>query len=214
MSYIEKFEKLEKVAALHLKGYNYSQIGRELNVTPAHAKHLVEEYKEFVKERAQSDPDLLDRLVENTLEVLETVDMISREAWETYEQAKDFEMIQQRNASLKNLMDITDRKAKLLNLMGGNVDSGATARLRKAERVNEIVSSIIKEVIADCPNCRVEAQIKLQEAFSLMDREEAAADMEELPAIEKAEVIDVEEVDEEAEAEAEVDRMMGDILSD
>lgn len=212
MSYIEKFEKLEKVAALHLKGYNYAQIGRELNVTPAHAKHLVEEYKEFVKERAQENPDLLERLLENTLETLETVDMISKEAWETYEQAKDFEMIQQRNASLKNLMDITDRKAKLLNLMGGSIDSGATARLRKAERVNEIVSTIIKEVIADCPNCRVVAQIKLQEAFSLMDREEAAAEPEELPVLEIEEAEVVEE-DEEA-AQAEIDRMMGDITSD
>lgn len=213
MSYIEKFEKLEKVAELHLKGYNYSQIARELSITPAHAKHLVDEYKQFIHDRAQDDPELLDRLLENTMEVMETMDMINKEAWETYQQAKDFEMIQQRNASLKNLMDITERKAKLLNLMGGSVDSGATARLRKAERVNEIVSSIIKEVIADCPSCRVEAQIKLQEAFNLMDREEAVAEMEELPPpdYEDAEVVEEED---DLEAQLQHEQMMGDIFGD
>lgn len=207
-NYIEKFEKLEKVAELHLKGFNYSQISRELDITPAHAKHLVDEYKDFVRDRAQEDPDLLDRLVENTMEVLETMNMISKEAWETYEQAKEFEMIQQRNAGLKNLMDINERKAKLLNLMGGNADSGSTARLRRAEQVNDIVSSIIKEVIADCPNCRVEAQIKLQEAFSLMDKEESVAEPEELPQLEEAEVV------EEALTEEEQESMMEDILSE
>lgn len=205
MGYIEKFEKLEKVSELYLKGFNYSQIARELGITPVHAKSLVDEYKEFIHDRAQEDPELLDRLVENTMEVLETISMIAKEAWDTYEQAKSYEMIQQRNASLKNLMDINEKKAKLLQLMGAKVDSGNTARLQRAEKVNEIVSSIIKEVISDCPKCRLEAQIKLAEAFRLMDRQEEMGEMVELEQPEPEIII---------EEEDDTEGMLSDIFGD
>lgn len=211
MGYIEKFEKIEKASELHLKGYKFTEIGRELGISPAQAKSLVDEYKTFIRERAENDPDLLDRLTENTMEMLDHVEMISREIWLTYEKAKEFEMVNQQNATLKNAMDIAERKAKLLQLMGAKVDSGSTARMQRAERVNEIVSSVIKEIVADCPRCRVEAQIRLAEAFKLMDKEEEAAELREIARPQEPEEDEFIDADSD---EIDHESMMSDILTD
>src|SRR5690606_959749 len=136
MGSVEKYELIERAADLYLKKYKYTEIARELNITPAYAKALVEDYQALSRSRAESDHDLVDRLVENTLEILDELNLITKEIWSTYEKAKDFEMINQQNATLKNAMDITEKRAKLLQLMGARADSGSTARLQKAERVN------------------------------------------------------------------------------
>ncbi len=206
---VERINLIERASELHLKRYKYSEIARELDITPAYAKALVDDYKQLVRERAQSDPDVLDRLLENTLEMLDSVEIIEKEIWETYQKAKDFEMISQQNATLKNAMDIAEKRAKLLQLMGARADSGSTARLQKAERVNQIVSGVIKEIVSQCPRCRQEAQVKLAEAFQMMNDEEGVVEMEEIP----GDIVEAEVVD---DAQAELDRvdMMRDVLSD
>ena len=204
MGSVEKYEQIERAAELYLKRYKYTEIARELQITPAYAKVLVDEYRELIRGRAESDPDLLDRLVENTLEMIDQLDMISKEIWETYQKAKDFEMINQQNATLKNAMDITEKRAKLLQLMGAKADGGNTARLQKAERVNQIVSEVMRDIVSQCPRCKVEAQIKLAEAFRIMNSEENVVEMHELETVEV-----VEEMTEEERL-----MMMGDVLSD
>lgn len=204
---VERLQLIEQASTLYLKRYNYTEIARELSITPAYAKVLVDDYRELVRARAQSDPDVLERLVENTLEMIDQLDLIAKEVWETYQKAKDFELISQQNATLKNAMDITEKRAKLLQLMGAKTDSGSTARLQKAERVNEIVSGVIKDIVSDCPRCKSEAQIRLAEAFRMMDSDEGVVEME---AVE--EPVDAELV--AAEDALAHESMMGDILGD
>lgn len=202
MGSVEKYDQIERAAELFLKKYKYTEIARELGVTPAYAKALVEDYQALIKRRAEDDPDLLDRLVENTIETLDTLALIEKEIWETYQKAKDFEMINQQNATLKNAMDITEKRAKLLQLMGAKADSGNTARLQKAEKVNQIVSEVMRDIVSQCPRCKIEAQIKLAEAFRLMENAENIVEMHELETVE----IDMSEEEHEI--------ILGDILRD
>jgi hypothetical protein len=140
--------------------------------------------------------------------MLDTVALIEKEIWETYQKAKDFELISQQNATLKNAMDIAEKRARLLQLMGVKADSGSTARLQKAERVNELVSGVIRDIVSQCPKCKVEAQIKLAEAFSLIDNEEGVVEMEEVV----EDIPDALVIEEQTDQERE--NMMGDILGD
>lgn len=208
---VERLNLIEQASVLYLKRYKYTEIARELNITPAYAKVLVDDYKDLLRSRAQEDPDFLDRVVENTFEVMEELDLIYKEIWETYQKAKDFELISQQNATLKNAMDIAEKRAKLLQLMGAKADSGSTGRLQKAEKVNSIVSGVIRDIVSQCPNCKVEAQIRLAEAFELMraaeDGEAGVVEMVEIPDEEEAYIV-------EEQTEEERSLMMGDILSD
>lgn len=212
MSLLDKIDHLEKVSELYLKGYKPSQIARALDISPAMAKSYVEQYKEAITNRVMEDPDFLDRIQDNTLEALEQIDLLIKEAWETYENAKELEMMNQQINLLKVAGDLTDKRNKLLQLVGAKLDSGMTARMQKAEQVNFVVSSIIKDIISQCPNCRGQAQVRLAEAFRDMNRPEDAVELHRVGDAEDAIIIEEEETEEWSEDQQE--DMMADILGD
>lgn len=185
-----KIETLEKVGILVNKSYKNAEIARELNLTPREAKYYVDSYKEILADRVNADPDFLDRIQENTLEALDRLDLLVREAWETYATAKNMEMINQQINLLKACGDLEDKRAKLLQLMGAKADSGMMARMNKAERVNEIVSRIIKDVVSECSHCKLEALPRLAEAFALMNKGDEGVDIIRVDDIEDAEVVE------------------------
>jgi predicted transcriptional regulator len=190
-------EQLEKVAEYHLKGWTASQIARELGLSVVAVKRYIEEYKEAIRNRVDQDPNFLEKLAENTLEVLDSMKMIEKEIWETYNWATENEVISQRIAALREARAATESRAKLLQLMGVKTDSSVYAKLRRAERVNEIVSGVIKEIVAHCDRCKYEAQIRLAEAFAVLERESEMVQLKPL-ALEShnddnGDIIDVEE---------------------
>lgn len=208
----ERIDTLERVADLHLKGYKPSEIGRALDLSPAQVKGYVRQYKEYVSSRVADDPDFMDRLQENTIQALEKFDMLIKEAWETYETAKGADMLNQQINGIKILKELEMERAKLLQLMGAKADSGMMSRMQKAEQVNGIVSGVLKEIIADCPRCKLEAGPRLATAFALMNRAEEAVDMELIPD-EEDDIVDAELIDESDVEDIRVG-LLADVLSD
>jgi hypothetical protein len=80
-------------------------------------------------------------------------------------------------------------------------------RMQKAEQVNEIVAGVIKDVVSKCDKCKLEAQIRLAEAFQMMNKPEQAAEMR--PSSSEADIIDVEEVEEDTHDQA---GLMADVI--
>jgi predicted transcriptional regulator len=211
-STIERLELIEQVGDLHLKSYKPSEIARNLGISPAQAKHYIAQYQELLRRRVNEDPDFLDRVADNTFEALERLDGLVKEAWETYETAKNNDLINQQINLLKVAGAFEQQRANLLQLMGAKMDSGMTARMQRAEQVNSIVARIIKEVVSDCDHCKVEVMPRLAEAFAKMNQETEAVD---LSRIEDSDVIDAEVIEEEEVEEDEHDMkgMMGDIVA-
>lgn len=206
-STIERLELLEQVGDLHLKSYKPSEIARSLGISPAQAKHYIVQYQELLRKRVNSDPDFLDRVAENTIEALHRLDNLVKEAWETYDTAKDNDMINQQINLLKVAGGLEQQRANLLQLMGAKMDSGMMARMSRAETVNGIVTRIIKEVVGECEHCKALVMPRLAEAFSMMNQGEEAVDMQPIEDddIEEAIIVDEEETD--------MGTMMGDIVS-
>lgn len=209
---LDRIDHLEKVSELYLKGYKPSQIARKLDISAAQARNYVEQYKEAVATRVMEDPDFLDRIQDNTLEALEQIDLLIKEAWETYENAKELEMMNQQINLLKVAGDLTDKRNKLLQLVGAKIDSGMTARMQKAEQVNFVVSSIIKDIISQCDNCKGQAQVRLAEAFRDMNRPEEAVEMHKI----EGDIVDAEVVEEEEDVwdDDRQAEMLGDVFGD
>jgi len=62
--------------------------------------------------------------------------------------------------------------------------------MQKAETVNQIISKVIRDVIANCDDCKVKATPMLREAFSMMDSESVQDDADFDEVYEDAEIID------------------------
>lgn len=208
MSFVEKLDIIEKVSELRLKGYKPAEIARSLNISPAQTRHYINQYETFLQKRVNEDPDYLNRVAEHTFEALERLDNLIKEAWETYDTCRNNDMITQQINLIKVAGGLEAQRANLLQLMGGKMDSGMSSRVIRAEQVNEIVSNIIREVIADCDVCRLEAQPLLAEAFAKMDRQGEAAEM--TPVEDEEDIVDAEVIEDE---EVETTEMMADVVS-
>lgn len=165
-----KVEEIQEVGVLHIKGYRNSEIAQLTGKSPSTVREYIKLYKDEMAREVERDPYFLERVQFNVLKVLAEFDEISKEAWETVTVATEEGMLAQRTAALKLALDVTGKKAQVLQLMGGtNSDNEYISRMQKAETVNMIISRVISEVIADCPICSEKAKPRLREAFALMN---------------------------------------------
>jgi predicted transcriptional regulator len=172
-SIFDKAKKVEQVGLLHLKGYSNSDIGDLESISQPTVRDYISQYKSYLEDRAEDDPYFLEKVQFNTIKALAEFDEISKESWETVEIATREGMVSARNQALKLCLDIATKKAQLHQLMGGTKTDGEyIARMQKAETVNQMISKVIRDVIADCEECRTKARPMLREAFSMMDDDE------------------------------------------
>lgn len=167
----ERIREIEEVGLLHLKGYKNSEIAEVTGRSPATIREYIKTYKSRLEREVEDDPYFLEKVQYNTLKTLAEIDEIGKEAWESVDIATREGLVGQRNQALKLALDIATKKAQLLQLMGGQKTDGEyIARMQKAEQVNQVISKIIRDVIADCPVCRPKAEANLREAFALMEQ--------------------------------------------
>lgn len=172
---LEDLEKVDEAGGYHLKGYSYSNIAEIMDVSVYKAKQYVTEYYRILNKQAEDDPYFLERIQENTLRFLKELDEIGKEAWETVNIATDNAMITARTQALKLALDVTTKKAQMLQVLGAktSTDADYVARLQKAERVNGMLSELLREVVSECPRCNELARTRLAEAFTQIEYEEA-----------------------------------------
>ena len=170
----DKARKVERVGLLNLKGYSLSEISELESISPSTARDYINQYKIHLENTAEDDPYFLEKVQFNTVKALAEFDEISKEAWESVEIATREGMVSGRNQALKLCLDIATKKAQLHQLMGGSKTDGEyIARMQKAETVNQIISKVVKDVVADCDHCKPKAQVALREAFAMMNSDES-----------------------------------------
>jgi predicted DNA-binding protein YlxM (UPF0122 family) len=172
-TYFDKANKVEQVGLLHLKGYSLSEIAELEQLSPNTVQTYIGQYKTYLETRAEDDPYFLEKVQYNTVKALAEFDEISKESWESVEIATREGMVSARNQALKLCLDIATKKAQLHQLMGGTKTDGEyIARMQKAETVNQIISKVIKDIVADCEVCKPKARVMLREAFAMMNEED------------------------------------------
>jgi predicted transcriptional regulator len=189
----DKAKKVEQVGLLNLKGYSNADIAELESLAPSTVRDYIVQYKNFLENRAEDDPYFLEKVQYNTVKALAEFDEISKEAWETVEIATREGMVSARNQALKLCLDIATKKAQLHQLMGGTKTDGEyIARMQKAETVNQIISKVIRDVIANCEDCKEKARPMLREAFAMMNEEtiETAEEVDDTLNFEDAEIVE------------------------
>ncbi len=171
---LKELEKVEQAGTYAIKGYTPSNIGELLGVSSYKAKEYIEEYYRIVQNQADNDPYFLEKIQFNTVKALKELDEISKEAWETVTVASDNGMVTARIQALKLALEVSTKKAQLHNLLSGGAkesNSDVMTRTTKIERVNTMLSEVLRDVISGCPRCSEQARVKLAEAYQMMQEE-------------------------------------------
>lgn len=168
---MRELRDIEDAGIMHIKGYSYGEIASLLSITANKAKEYVKEYKLIIQRQADEDPYFLEKIQFNTIKALQEFDQISKEAWETVNIATDHGIVAARIQALKLAADVANKKAQLHKLMGGgnSTDGEYIARMQKAENVNQILSKILRDVIAKHPSIAEEVRRELEVAFEIMN---------------------------------------------
>jgi hypothetical protein len=171
-SLIDKIKDVEQVGLLHVKGYSNREISALMALKINEVKDYIDEYKRILNKTVEDDPYFLERVQFNTVKALQEFDQLSKEAWETINIATDNGMVAARIQAIKLAGEIASKKAQLHKLLGGNqADGEYIARMQKAENVNQILSKILRDVIAKHPSIAEEVRRELEIAFEIMSGE-------------------------------------------
>lgn len=170
--FITEMADAEEAGKLRQKGYNYTDISDKMEITPARAKELADEYAKYLKYTAEQDPYFLERVQLNTLNMLSELEDLSKESWETVEIATQHGMVGARTQALKLVGDVIGKKSQLYQLTGQQgSDAEYIQRMQKAEMVNQIVTKVVREVVSECPRCSELSRVQLAEAFELIEED-------------------------------------------
>lgn len=166
---MHRLEQIYEAGALKLKGYNVTDIAEILGATAHAVRGMIREYDQMIEYQINADPYFMEKMQQNTMRALMSLDEISKETWETIQVATDNGMVNARLNGLKLALDINGKRAQLLQLTGqARADTDYVAKMQKVETVNQMLSDVIRDVVSECPRCREQARTRLAEAFSLM----------------------------------------------
>lgn len=174
----DKFQDIQEAGTLSIKGYSNIEIAEILEIDPRTAGSYVNEYTAIIRKVGEDNPYFLEEIQFNTLKIMEELNQVSKEAWETVNIATDGGMVTARIQALKLALDVTVKKGNALNLLsGGNTADGEyIARMQRAETVNSILAGIMRDIISECDVCNPLASDRIKEAFALIEQSKSNDD--------------------------------------
>lgn len=168
MSNIEltaSFDEMNNVIEELLKGSSPTQIARDLKLTRASVLQHIDSWKSLI----QTDNRVRDRAKEAIAGADQHYAMLINRAWETVEQANSSNQLGTKATALKLIADIEQKRMDMLHKAGVLEDSEMATQLLETERKQEILMNILKEVTADCNNCKLEVARRLSEVTNKVE---------------------------------------------
>lgn len=148
----------EKAAEMFTKGYSNSAVARELQISLDTVARYRRHFEAHIETEAAQNPNLLRKVLENTIRSLEETDRIREEAWRQME-------VTENKATKAQFLSVAlkaqDQRAKLLGLMG--VKQEVLQHVEKVRMQQEKVISFMQREL--CPADRIKLETYLLEEF-------------------------------------------------
>lgn len=158
MTDIEKpFEQMNQVVEMSLKGYNPTEIAKELDIKRTEVLRIMDEWKSY----AQNDKTIQERAREALVASDQHYNMLMNRAWETVEQSDVAADLKAKVSALKLVSDIQARQMEMLQKAGVLDNAEVGARIAEAEEKQEILVGILRDVTSKCDHCRREVAQRL-----------------------------------------------------
>jgi hypothetical protein len=156
---IEHIEEVNRVATEYIKGFNETEISKELDIPKARVSALLREWKamasnsEAVRARAR--------------EALSSADVhyskLIKQAYEVIEDANVTSNLNAKTTAIKLVLDIETRRIDMLQKAGLLENKELADQLLETERKQELIVGILKDVASKYPQIRNELLSRLAE---------------------------------------------------
>jgi hypothetical protein len=158
MTELEKpFEQMNIVVEMSLKGYNPTEIAKELEIKRTEVLRIMEEWKSY----AQNDKTIQERAREALVASDQHYNMLMNRAWETVEQSDVAADLKAKVSALKLVSDIQSKQMEMLQKAGLLDNAEVGARIAEAEEKQEILIGILRDVTSKCSVCQREVKQRL-----------------------------------------------------
>ena len=168
MSQIEPavhYDRMNKVVEELLKGSNTTQIATITGFTRKEVLELIDDWKSVV----HNDTNARDRAKEAVSGADQHYAMLIKEAWKTVEDADTQGQLNVKANALKLISDIETKRIGMLQQVGLIDNAEVASQIAEAERKQDILVKILKEVTSSCPKCKMDVAKRLSQITGVVE---------------------------------------------
>lgn len=153
-------EEVNKVAAEYIKGKDASAISKELDIPRNRVLNLLSEWRDMIA----NNEAVRIRAREALAGADQHYNHLIRQAYEVIDDANTLANLNAKTTAIKLIMDIEGKRIDMLQKAGLLENKELADQLLEAERKQEILVRILKEVSGNCNTCRNEVARRLAQA--------------------------------------------------
>jgi cell division septum initiation protein DivIVA len=157
---------MHEVARLHMQGNNPTDIASLLGMKRTEVKRYINDWQLWLKQMAESNSDIKDRIFNLLFEIDQHYALVIKEAWDTVEQADTAGQLSNKTAALKLIAQVNKDRAGMFQAAGINNDTELAEQLARTEEQHEQIMQMLRDVTANCPNCKLEIRRRLAQINS------------------------------------------------
>lgn len=156
---IEHMEEVNQVAAEYIKGFNETEISKELDIPRARVSSLLKEWKKM----ASNSEAVRSRAREALAGADQHYSKLIKQAYEIIEDANTQGSLSAKNNAIKLILDIESKRIDMLQKAGLLENKELSDQLLETERKQELLMKILTEVSGKCPTCKLKVLDRLSE---------------------------------------------------
>jgi hypothetical protein len=159
------YDRMNKVVEELLKGNSPTQIATLTGFSRKEVIEFIDEWKSVI----HNDTSLRDRAKEAISGADQHYAMLIKEAWKTVEDADTQGQLSVKSGTLKLIADIETKRIGMLQSVGVLENNELASQIAEAERKQEVLVKILKEVTSTCPKCKMEVAKRLSQITGIVE---------------------------------------------
>lgn len=161
----QHFDRMNMVVEELLKGGTPTQIATITGFQRKEVLEYIDEWKTVV----HNDSNIRDRAREAISGADQHYAMLIKEAWKTVEDADQAGQLSVKSGALKLISDIEAKRIGMLQSVGVLENNEIASQIAEAERKQEVLVRILKEVTSSCPKCKMEVAKRLSQITGIVE---------------------------------------------
>jgi hypothetical protein len=161
----QHMDRMNSVVEKLLQGHSPTQIATITGLQRKEVVEFIDEWKNIV----HNDSAIRDRAKEAISGADQHYAMLIKEAWKTVEDADTQGQLSVKSGALKLIADIEAKRIVMLQSVGVLENNQLASQVAEAERKQDILVSILKEVTSTCPKCKMEVAKRLSQITGIVE---------------------------------------------
>jgi hypothetical protein len=161
----QHMDRMNLVVEKLLQGNSATQIATLTGYQRKEVVELIDEWKTIV----HNDNAIRDRAKEAISGADQHYAMLIKEAWKTVEDADTQGALAVKSGALKLIADIETKRIGMLQSVGVLENNELATQVAEAERKQEVLVKILKEVTSTCPKCKLEVAKRLSQITGIVE---------------------------------------------